>query len=502
MGYYQEGSLGLVGAAWYGDRVVVRPSPCSRRRSTAFEKLLVPGADAEALDGLARGLGAAALRVARAEVPLEGVRRADERAEFVSALVLECALRGRGGAAARVGGARLGESARRGADGAVDALDRDRASLVVAAAARDVRVFVVAVLRGVIRRVVRGGGVVRLVVRLVIGRVVRARHRGGAGRERGRLRDAALVLAADHADVSLLAPRAAPRVLDLPVVFAAVGAVADREDAVVELLAAVSVKDTALVELEAGLVRLDGDRDGLAGDGLGEVVLVSRVDVGEAGDGHDGVALRLALARRARAGRVRVVILGADAAIPLDPFECIVHEAAVAAHVAVVVARDEHLLGERGELVARDDKGALEGARRGERPARSALPLVLDVRDGALGGPVDRLVGGLAVEAHVVLRAAEVRVFVGEVHLLELLEGEVGELVVANLVRVARRVVLLDELVVRGPRGGGLLLGLGRGVRLVHLRLPRVKAGHDLERAGLGRGDGDDGRGDDKGHHG
>merc|ERR1719504_399587 len=152
MGYYQEGSLGLVGAAWYGDRVVVRPSPCSRRRSTAFEKLLVPGADAEALDRLARGLGAAALRVARAKVPLEGVRRADQRAELVARLVLEGALRGGRGAAARVRRARLGEAARRGADGAVDALDLDRASLVVAAAARDVRVLVVAVGRRVIRR--------------------------------------------------------------------------------------------------------------------------------------------------------------------------------------------------------------------------------------------------------------------------------------------------------------------------------------------------------------
>ena len=59
-----------------------------------------------------------------------------------------------------------------------------------------------------------------------------------AGRLGGGVGEAALVLAVDEADVALLAPRRTPRVLDGPVVLAAVGAGADEGDTVVELLAA------------------------------------------------------------------------------------------------------------------------------------------------------------------------------------------------------------------------------------------------------------------------
>ena len=50
---------------------------------------------------------------------------------------------------------------------------------------------------------------------------------------------------------------------------------------------------------------------------------------------------------------------------------------------------DELLLGEGGEGVASDLEGALDGAGGGESPAGTALSLVLDGGDGALGGPVD-----------------------------------------------------------------------------------------------------------------
>ena len=59
-----------------------------------------------------------------------------------------------------------------------------------------------------------------------------------AGRLGGGAGEAALVLAVHEADVALLTPRGAPRVLDGPLVLGAVGAVADEGDTVVELLAA------------------------------------------------------------------------------------------------------------------------------------------------------------------------------------------------------------------------------------------------------------------------
>merc|ERR1712159_561559 len=71
-----------------------------------------------------------------------------------------------------------------------------------------------------------------------------------------------------QADVALLAPGAAPRVLNLPV--AARVVVADRENAVVELGAAAEEAtgvDTTGVELPASASGVNGDRDGLARDG-------------------------------------------------------------------------------------------------------------------------------------------------------------------------------------------------------------------------------------------
>merc|ERR1719473_2082762 len=191
----------------------------ARRRGA---RLIVVGAHADAgLDLLARGVGAARV-VGRLLVEDGGGGRADERAVvLVRRGVLEGALRGGGDAGRHVGGARLDDrGAGRRAEVAVDAGDRDL-DLVRLAAARGV--LVVRGGRGAGGRRRRGG----------------RRRAGGldAGREGGLRGDAAHVLAADHADVAILAPGGAPRVLHLPVVLA-VRAVADGEDAVVELLAA------------------------------------------------------------------------------------------------------------------------------------------------------------------------------------------------------------------------------------------------------------------------
>jgi len=93
-------------------------------------------------------------------------------------------------------------------------------------------------------------------------------------RVRGLVSNAALVLVADHADVTSLTPRGAPGVLDLPVVLAGVSAVANDEDSVVEVLAASAREDTTLVHLESSLISLDGDGDWSEVNGSSEGVLV------------------------------------------------------------------------------------------------------------------------------------------------------------------------------------------------------------------------------------
>merc|ERR1719498_1945179 len=241
--------------------------------------------------------------------------------------------------------------------------------------------------------------------------------------------------AAAEEDVALEAPRGAPRVLHLVEVSARLAAVAEGG------AAGVGGEHTAGVELEAGLVGLDGDGHRLLGHGGHHSVVRVLGDILVAGDG--GHRLARAGAAGAVLGLVRVRLLGAKAAVGDDVLEGVVHEAAVAALVAVAAgAVHELLLGEAGELAGGDEGDALSRAGGGERPAGAALALVLDGGHGALGAPVDggREVHGAEVRELVVLGTgggAEAADVLGG----ELLLGEVGELVEAHGPREALGVV-------------------------------------------------------------
>jgi len=66
-----------------------------------------------------------------------------------------------------------------------------------------------------------------------------------------------------EADESPLSPAAAPGVLHLVVVNSIFGSVSNGKDAVIEVGSASGGEHTGLVQLEGGLVSLDGDGDGL-----------------------------------------------------------------------------------------------------------------------------------------------------------------------------------------------------------------------------------------------
>merc|ERR1719387_1178733 len=90
--------------------------------------------------------------------------------------------------------------------------------------------------------------------------------------------DTALVHATLDEDVAVVTPGCTPRVLHLPVVSAAGGAVTDGEDTVVEVGAAVASQDTTAVQLEAHLIGLNGNADGTSvGHGIEEAGLVGDV---------------------------------------------------------------------------------------------------------------------------------------------------------------------------------------------------------------------------------
>ena len=164
--------------------------------------------------------------------------------------------------------------------------------------------------------------------------------------------------AAAQVDVAVCAPRCTPRVLDLPVVLASLGAVSDGEHAVVELVTACGGHYTGGVELERALVGLNGDRHGLLGHGGHEGGLAALGHVLEARDGglHGARAgVRSALAG-AVGGGVGVVGLAGDALVRDDELEGIIHEAAVAALVAEAArAINELLLGQAGERAGLDE---------------------------------------------------------------------------------------------------------------------------------------------------
>jgi len=108
--------------------------------------------------------------------------------------------------------------------------------------------------------------------------------RGGQG-------DTALVLVADHADVTSLTPGSTPGVLDNPVVLSSGGAITNGEHTVVQVGAAGAREHTRAVELEANLVGLDGDGDRAnSSDGVQEGGLIARGDVLVARDGDNLIA--------------------------------------------------------------------------------------------------------------------------------------------------------------------------------------------------------------------
>ena len=201
-----------------------------------------------------------------------------------------------------------------------------------------------------------------------------ALHASLLGGVRSGVEDTALASAAveggliGEQDVAGHAPRSTPRVLHLPVAGTVGGTVADSEHTVVEGGSARAGQHTGGIELEAGLVGLNGDRHGLLGDGGAESIGVLLGDIVVSGDGSSGSARR----RLARAvgSLVGVRLLSAQTTVVDDVLEGVVHEATVAALVAVAAgAVNELLLGERHQLAGGDLSDTLDGAGGGESPA-------------------------------------------------------------------------------------------------------------------------------------
>lgn len=257
-------------------------------------------------------------------------------------------------------------------------------------------------------------------------------------------------------DVSVLSPGISPGVLDLPEVVSGVGSVSNGKNSVVEAGSGDGGHDSPLVKLPVE-VSINSDGDGLLGDSGSEgVLVVSNVGVGDALSSGDGGAAGDASGIGSGGGGVRVVVLSAET-IGCNVLEGVVHESSVASHVTVFgVAGDELLLGEGDGVSVLLEVSSLHSTGGGEGPAGSAGSLVLDVGDVSGPNPVNGIVGLYALEGVDIAGSLFPGGRLGKVKGLELVEGEVGELVVSEGVGGVSGVVDLDDVGVLGEDGESL----------------------------------------------
>lgn len=242
-----------------------------------------------------------------------------------------------------------------------------------------------------------------------------------------------VVLVSGHLDVTLVTPAGSPGVLDQPVVSTRLSSVTNSQNTVVELRGRATrlVVDTSGVELE-GLVRgINGNRNRSLGDGNLEGRLRSLRDVLVRGQGGTNVG-RVELARVGASGGVRVGGLSINTMVVDDVLEGLVHKSSVATLVSLVSgAIDKVLLRERDELLGLQEVSTLNGTSSRERPARSALTLVLDRGDGTMVSPIPR-----GRDSNLRDNSGQYRGILGDVHATspaaELSNGLVGELVKSN----------------------------------------------------------------------
>ena len=197
---------------------------------------------------------------------------------------------------------------------------------------------------------------------------------------------------AGEADITMLAPIGTPAVFDNPIIFAGcgggsrLGAETHEQDTMVGVGAAArGINDTPLIKLERRLIGLNGHRDGS---------IVQRIEEGVLVVGFDIIAGREVCAGEAvGAGallcRVGVVFLGAHTILN-GVTEGVVHDAAIAAMVAVSGGTiQELLLGKADVLAGVNHPGTLKCSGGGETPAAAAFSLVFHRCDDAEIAPIE-----------------------------------------------------------------------------------------------------------------
>jgi hypothetical protein len=243
-------------------------------------------------------------------------------------------------------------------------------------------------------------------------------------------------------NIAIGSPGSAPRVLDKEVVLASFGSIADGEDTVVQLgTASGSSDNTGLILLEGGLVGLNSNGDRTLVQSSLKLGAIHMLDIMISGGTNNTLRFRVLASEKAmRLGNVRIIRLGLKR-VGFSIRESSVHHTTVAAHVQPR-AVNKLLLRKRNELTGLDLMSTFERSSSGERPARTALSLVLNWGNSTLSDPVDLISEVFFGEdLGLVLALDIIDLLITEESFL-LLKGPVGQEVSCKDVGVGRVIVV------------------------------------------------------------
>jgi len=247
----------------------------------------------------------------------------------------------------------------------------------------------------------------------------------------------------------LFAPRSAPRVLDFPVVLA-ISAVADSEDTMIKIGATSTAENARFVKLKARLIGFNGNGHWLTVNGGAQSVFSV---------GHILISSDLGISRgSARRSLASAIFSGVGISsfsaktVSLNVFKGVVHKTTRASEISITERTIHELLfRERGQMAMFKLNNAFNGASGRERPARTALTLILDTSDSAFGHPIKRA-SGISANTEIIQSShSAATAKLGLVTIVDVLEfsvSEIGEFVQFNFPRVVAGVVGGDEIVV------------------------------------------------------
>jgi len=195
-----------------------------------------------------------------------------------------------------------------------------------------------------------------------------------------------LSLISSEVDITIATPRSTPRVLDNESFEETEFLVTDSQDSMVQRSTASLSDDTRAVELEDIFISLDGDGNG--GVNEGSLKLIRRLGSDHLVTTSELEGLFLVVLAFSVSSSVGIVRFELDTVLG-NISNSSVSETTVATLVDISVTINELLFSEGEELAVVDEVETFEDTGSRERPARTAVALILNRGNGTLVSPID-----------------------------------------------------------------------------------------------------------------